>query len=710
MFDPVPQQFMVPNLPHRPPFVPQVPCPAALAPYLERICGNLMWEIQRTANMNPLRQAVYWTYGVNAFQNQNFPQLFAATVDMFCTLVYRYNLPPDQALGDTVGMMVSMQAARQIEVHPGLRSMLSPDALTEATNLIQRFYGMGAEIQMTMQQVYAQEQMQQQQMQMQNRAVPQLAHTHGPGGGYNMAGHGMVAHSMANHVNLRGGGGGYPVGHGHVAVGTGKYGMPGQVTPVSGPTVSLQHDGKNRAGGTFKPRSSGRDPVVYDQQSQEPVFQQQQPAAQPARVVEQPIREIAPPAAVQERPAPTVIKEITMSPAQPNAVSANVETLYGVEAAADGYKVSFNANAPCNQAYDPETTMSLYDIDSSGVRVRVTERIVARDPNVNFEDHNLEFLFKPKTLEDRDRNRDYELAAKAFKNVVLARDLEELLRERKNLQDHVEMAEGDEVKFIGESVRLPTTLVGLIGEDPRVRLDYDFPTDGDLEVDRDEGVVSFRMRQFHTWSINGTVAIKALELQSTRNWLVLRQRMTAFREALGVDRYWHLIHDQLTHAVRDLLAIEFGTTLDLDSFVDDIIDIDEMVQSKYGEVVYEAWNRSCGDVTAAALRAVTGAEFREYFTEYDDSNDVVRAAFVIDIDVTLLPIRGTDINLQYHGAAGRVMESSHPELHAAIKKRFENALVTDRHVTFVTVDNEVMYCYKSRFGRDTFLISRSTKK
>ncbi len=148
-FDPTRLQHQFLNLTlENPPFVPNIPTPGPLTPFLPFIAAFCAIEIQQKAQANALRTFMFNQYAVNAFCNPDFEALVDATVK-YIDLKMRarqYNTI-EEAIQHCVPQAVEMLAAMALPQNPGLEQYTDPATQQYAQRLIHTFQQIGQQIQ-----------------------------------------------------------------------------------------------------------------------------------------------------------------------------------------------------------------------------------------------------------------------------------------------------------------------------------------------------------------------------------------------------------------------------------------------------------------------------------------------------------------------------------------------------------------------------------
>lgn len=128
---------------NRPPCVPPYQCENFLGPYLSYIAFLLQTEIQARSQENPLRTFAFNMLAANGFNNQDFAELFAATVDhvAMCLMQRQYGTP-DEAAINLSPIMVDMAVAGFVQDFPQLTQFINQEvyySVQETTANQQRF-------------------------------------------------------------------------------------------------------------------------------------------------------------------------------------------------------------------------------------------------------------------------------------------------------------------------------------------------------------------------------------------------------------------------------------------------------------------------------------------------------------------------------------------------------------------------------------------
>lgn len=124
----IPEQFMIPNVPHRPPFeITGFSLPDAVQ-YARAITGNSIHEVQRLRNANLGRQIFYFEMSNGGFRNPQFEVFVSMVGDYFSYLMAtQQGMSPNQAAEIAARELATLQTAVITLERPGIMQSLAPD-------------------------------------------------------------------------------------------------------------------------------------------------------------------------------------------------------------------------------------------------------------------------------------------------------------------------------------------------------------------------------------------------------------------------------------------------------------------------------------------------------------------------------------------------------------------------------------------------------
>lgn len=124
----IPEHFMIPNVPHRPPFeITGFSLPDAVQ-YARAITGFCIHEIQRLRNANLGRQIFYFELSAGGFRNPQFEVFVSMVGDYFSYLMAtQQGMAPNQAAEIAARELATLQTAMITMDRPGIMQSLAPD-------------------------------------------------------------------------------------------------------------------------------------------------------------------------------------------------------------------------------------------------------------------------------------------------------------------------------------------------------------------------------------------------------------------------------------------------------------------------------------------------------------------------------------------------------------------------------------------------------
>lgn len=130
-----------------PPYIPNIPAPGPLAPYLPLISAMCALEIQQRAQSNALRTFMFNKYAQNNFATPDFDALVDACLQYIdLKMVKRMYGHVEEAIRDCVPEMVEMICAMALTDNPGLENYTDPNTQAGAHRIIQAFQNIAHEI------------------------------------------------------------------------------------------------------------------------------------------------------------------------------------------------------------------------------------------------------------------------------------------------------------------------------------------------------------------------------------------------------------------------------------------------------------------------------------------------------------------------------------------------------------------------------------
>lgn len=674
LFQPVQANMLVPNLPHRPPFVPNIQCPLQLQGHLPYATGSMMNEIQRLANNNQARLALFWSACQNGWQNEMFLGMVGSIIDYVEMVVATYGqqYSVEQLVVKAAADVAKGMSSTLAQQHPAIWGSLSPQGQQDAVNAANAFMAIGNQIK---------------NFQMQN------ARANAPIGiSSTLPGMTAAGNSMQNAIPLGGGYGGVPTAGYPQQVGAYAVGQSNIMGNGSGVPTVAGSSGMRTMGSSLTTPSAATPATPTPTVPASPVL------------MGAPVLTGAPIThnneTVKEQHMPTVTPATGLQ-IDPTLLDGPFE--YDgrtfVLASKSRLKPSLGTGLPWGSAYNPLEGVMLYDISTPG---QIKEEFVPHDRIRNmqpYEAHETIHFLKPRSG-DLARQPDMNAAREAFLQILQEQDIAAMLETQQGEQN--ELTTNIEKVLINKPVTIDNNILLTGVKNPiYAALVEGYMNDNDVLLHPDVPV-SFHYQAKQSWTLKGEAAVYASALTTSRTWDTIRDRLLKLRPLIN-EAYWHELHDDLTHAVNDLVLIVFGMTMRIDSYVDDISALLMAIEKKHGVAMLEKFE---GMAHHTALACLYAEDVETDAESLEDKAPEVR--FVQLEDIFMLPIHSTDLVIQHHGHGAIVLERRYPELHAVLKAHFEKAAsIGDpiRHTKFVTRDNKSFSAFQAAHYANTYLIA-----
>ena len=674
----VPSNLFVVGVPHRPPFVPQIPVRPAVQEFVAPMVGQLIYDLQRFANSSLAWKALFWRSSPNQYQNPFFIELLVSALEYLEYLMYVDRVHPNEALPRASIELTSMSAAAEATVNPGIMQHMDQEARNVSTNWIMHQQAMAGRIRGFLQQTA--------QVSSYGQPPQYGGGGYGPVNAHYARGAGAMQHPVASYGTPPANYGGYPPQQQQ------QYPQAGYATPA--------YNGQGASGAAYRANPTpgsgawGSGGGVSDDPKLRSVSQFKVPQAFDDNEPVIPIRNTP----ETDKPKNKVVEEFFMD----NNIPVEID---GDDAAT--YVLGCKSTEPLT----PSTRGNYYTLYNPRKKVsyvrlgpdRINEVHEDRNPDVKYEDHETIHFFKPKSSLDVNRERDYKAAQKAFEDVLLKENISARLEAHKKFEASVTNGDGSPL-LIDEPVELDDAIIGLIGGDVLIDLRAEVEQK-ELPIDLETTTVTFTHVGVDRIYLTGELATKVMELSNSRSHPVLRSRLIALHEHLPT-RTWNQIHDRVTEHVNEYLKINMGMRISIASYIDDIEELISHMENKYGDL-FGAKVIACAPIIASTSTAVVNQDSSIFKASFGVEDDQCHAAFVVMTDATYLPIFGADLVMNYSGEAGllpQVGEFAH--IHEAVKALFDQqGAAPCRYTKFILMDGNEVYAYKAAFG-DGYLIRR----
>lgn len=666
------------GLPYQPPaqVVPQVQLRPVVQQAAVVAAGYLILELQNNAQKNPLRVFLYNQSSQNGYANQKFVQMYVGVLEYaeYLHVASNGRVGLEQAIQQASQEICAIMTAVAVQEYPALQQAcgLDQQAFGEIQRLLQhysqitahldRFFAQGMQ---QPQQGYQNMRGQPQQGYQQNQYSPQR-HQQQPAPQYNMVNGGGMWGGQAQQNGRR---------------------WDDQAAPTSKEQGSLK---------PRQPRKGVQEEFTTSAPAQ-PVHSQA-PAFEPeANRFPDPFANIK----AQETPAPA-------EPQQP--VSDELRP-----AKTSGWVPTFKAGK-INLLFNPTTHVLMHKRTSEGEVIEVLSRKV---PDVNYDQHELDPRFKPK----RENNDEEE--GKIVPHWDLVQNMTDLP------PGTTESGDGDGERTVEE---LPTPRVSKVIS--VVHSAYEGKLKAQLELLSQDillknlDVYEYTYNQVTPFLLPDNLIGTFKSMETVGNLAILGQHFRQLQDRLPADVF-SFINERMSAAINEALACNMQLDgFALSSFAHDIDELLEAITEEegYGPDLANALNTRGAQLFRENCRVLSGDSYGDYLKQtltdaYGEGEEGVAASkkvlegenkphflvFGEVSQVTHLPWSSDNMELNYTGQAGAVLESQLPELYNAIKAIFGRSRKHDgvavRHRTLVTIDGVTIHLHEGWLGADFYLVS-----
>lgn len=636
-------------------------------PYLHLIVGVCLLQLQQNANRNHLRMTLYNLCALNNWQNDDFYQYVTAVCEYAEYLQVNTGGNLEQVINQAAGELATIFSGLTYNTYPQLQQVMGPQLQGEINGLVQRYQQISSAISNWLNnQQWGGQQGQFAQPPQQWGGQPAAwgqqqggwnqPQTAWGGARQNPGQFAMQQGAVPHHP---------PAGVGHqVTPPPREYrGVAGRgVSPQPEPVPVEEHV-------TFGANGVTRNPGRYGQSVMPSAAQ---PTAQP------------------QTPTP---------PAEPPATAPSGPML--VPSYRSGVQKTFSSTQPYHVAYDPTKTALYHAIHPDGVVQEITKELAEA---MDYEKHELQLTFPPKT------NYDRKLAyiQPRWDAVSEAKTPAEIRAESDEFpEDESGWMETEEAVVVNEPLQAHSDVQA------ELMARYQLLKDGIRVIDEEPfSYHYYQLTPIYTES-NHLGLLKGLE--SLGHFSEVALKLLTLRDRFG-SVLWNLLNDRMTAHFNEVVERNMQLVgWEVESFVDDCDDFLALLEKKHGSSLIASLDNHTQDVVKASLHALRGERLGQYLDELSgatarDKEELAQHTLVLSelVSVTHVPWRASDLNLQFEGPTGALLESRFPELHKAVRTLFERVRKhgTPRHVLLKTKDHVTLKLYEGFIGTGFYLIGK----
>lgn len=650
----VPTQYFVQGVPHRPPFVPQIPVRPQVHEFLPAVTGHVIYEIQRFANTDLAWKSLFWKAAQNTFQNPFFCDIISFAMEYLEFILFVQRAHPQQAIPGISIEMASIFAGMEAASNPGIRHNLTPEQNSTHDSWLRAF----------------------------NEKKPHIAAyinanpVQQNGYGYNQQQQGYGGYGNG------GGGGGRGAGSVHHAVGANGYSGPGPAyTPGYGPQGGYpggHQQQQQRPNNVAPTRSSLNNDNPLFRQFERPPPQEgadNKQRSETANRKEHVIEEFHMDNTVQ---LPSAVKELSYN-SKKNLTPSSRGSYFTL--------------------YNPLYEVSYIEVNDKAI----IETVEKREPNVEYKDHETEHFFRVRAQAEKNDERDFRTAQAAFKGVLATKNVEARLAEHEKYLASIETT-SDEMIYFTEPVIVDDVINLHANHDPFEELKSLLIK---TPIDVEESIINFTVQRIKFGLLEGQDAVLAASLSQSRDFKVLHQRVMELCGNIHPQIKNELL-DTLTTAVNELLQITLNLPIKIGTFADDVPELQEYIATEFGSLFAEKFNENCFWLAQTYCSVVDNAT-EAYKTVYSDPDDTYRCAFGWLENYVRLPIHSRDLIIQHSGKAGLVPKSGrYEDFYKAVDAIFGRQSKPVRHTKLVFNDGEMVDLYRAGIGAG-FLVRNPNK-
>lgn len=712
---PVSQQLLIPGLPWRPPFVLNLNVPPYMQEHIQYSIGHVLHELQTNANTNEMRLLLYWTAAQNNWNNDCFTGLVYNVLDYVDYMMgtgQGGQYAPADFIAKGAADACKIMAVQLGSSHPSIMQKVSQQGQNDIR----------ATLQYAQQLVY---QIQQYKSSVQSRGGPGNGMGVGAGMGFpgqnNQFQHPQQApQGFVGRVAV--GGPSAPTGTypGPMSMqGGGNRGNPGQGFVAGNSYNDLFNNGTGGAGartltgerlmlpGTVirtedrPPVITGRSGVTTSMETSVPPFMLISALA--GKTTETTKENTTMTAmttdaksAILQLPASSTIK--SPFPTKPPQGIFTWEGRTFVHALFADFKPCHAIGLPYGTLHDPEKVVMFYELTDPKAIREVGVQIEVFGGMQPYEDHETHHLLNPRNV-DKGITPDREAARNSFMQILQARDIDVILKER----DAAQSADTSLGSYLlREPVVVDSVVIcGLTNPIYQTEIENFFESNN-LTMPKDQ-VVNFHYKGHEPWTLKGEALVKALELKYSKTWDVLYYRINHLRSIIH-PTYWNIVHQRLTDAVNETVTKIMGVQARISHFVEDLAALRAHLRKECGDSIADHFENQASSL---ALRACF---FEEVPGNEEVENAIPEARYNILEDIYLLPCNAEDLTWKYSGEAAVITERRLPELYAALRNHYERVALDEnasyiRHTKFITRDGKLtLFANKGIYAPDTYLI------
>lgn len=206
----------------------------------------------------------------------------------------------------------------------------------------------------------------------------------------------------------------------------------------------------------------------------------------------------------------------------------------------------------------------------------------------------------------------------------------------------------------------------------------------------------------------GEPAVDYQSFVSSKDFSVAVDRFTRLYDVIP-NRIWKWLHDEITHAVNELVYLRFDSGTRIESFVDDHHDLVESLNKKthLGPEIAKAYVESFQSIIKRFDNSILQAEDVETIIEpiaEDDKDKIVEIIGYRDL-MLYVPIDSTAFDFGSERRFGLVTEDFTPELFEVCSRMLDSATNRTRRVRIVTKDAEELLVLRSFFNPANIMIA-----
>lgn len=743
--------MMIPNLPHSPPFVPQVDCRPNMADQVKLITGYLMQEIQSKAMADRSFMANMYNFvGYNGYQNTHFIQLVQEVTTIIDYLISQCGEDFNSVIQKVIPSSVLSVAATLAQQNPQIMASLPANVQTQMGATSQHYLQLlktadnwlkGAKMQQYQPQQYFPGQPQQLVNQFgqpimapqgypQQPAVgypPQAAvgYPQQPAVGYPAQGAVMqpqmnpqqqaaayyqqqayaaqqqqalaaqqqqaYAAQQQNQMRQNQAMGQHPQGYVPQVANNQPYVPQVAGSPFAAPQTQQ----------TSGPRQGGLGSVGIMQPEQTPEQQAYVPQAAATGVAMSPsyqqpsgIQPQAPApaaAAVMQPQAPINYSEptVTAQAISPKEVS-NATNLW-VSKIPEGtlYRCLGRNNSITRLPYVFDVTKEAHlAVISNGVVVE--QKVESKGDTVELSEHETIHYFPARTVADH-KAPDVTKFTTALDKTLEVIELDKILNEIEALQDPDEESLERATAGIIKTALAKTVRITkpVLSVATNYRREIDQMLDEKLKISTSKDNITARHVKVMPWSLSGELSTYGSRVTLSPDLESLHRNFAQLINRLPPEKGSPLV-DEVSAVVNRELTRYFGLKLTVDSFVLDFHDLMEAITKRESVEFASIVAKHIHErLTQTILYAYTPEELAEVCGKMVIDDPDARVYAIVK-EVMLLPVRSHDVPYAYNGKAGLLLNTEYPSLTRMIDSALERSSPHTDELLVITLDDDIM--------------------